>query len=95
MPWEEASLRPGSRRERVARPDVEERVLFWCGLGVSVRVSASASRRFGVVLKALAELGLSVPGSAEPQLGVGRGEIPTCVAGMADQRVGVCDGVTR
>jgi hypothetical protein len=31
---------------------------------------ASASRRFGAVLKAHAELGLSVPGSAEPQLGV-------------------------
>ncbi len=30
------------------------------------RASASASRRFGAVLKALAELGLSVPGSAEP-----------------------------
>ena len=35
-------------------------------LGASVRASASASRRFGVVLKALAELGLGVPGSAEP-----------------------------
>ena len=89
MPWEEASLRPGSRRERVARPDVKERVLFWPGLGALVRASASASRRFGVVLKALAELGLSVPGSAEPQLGVGRGdergETPTFVAGLADE----------
>ena len=53
----------------------------------------SASRRLGVVLKALAELGLSVPGSAEPQLGVGRGEIPTFVAGLADQWVGVWNGV--
>ena len=31
---------------------------------------ASAARRFGAVLKAHAELGLGVPGSAEPQLGV-------------------------
>jgi hypothetical protein len=44
-----------------------------CGclqLGPPVHTSASASRRFGAVLKARAELGLSVPGSAEPQLGV-------------------------
>jgi hypothetical protein len=33
------------------------------------------------VLKARAELGLGVPGSAEPQLGVGRGETPTFLAG--------------
>ena len=41
-----------------------------------------------------AELGLGVPGSAEPQLGVGRGEPPTCVAGLADKRLGFCDGVS-
>ena len=45
---------------------------------VGARVG-SASRRFGVVLKALAERGLSVPGSAEPQLGVERGETRICV----------------
>jgi hypothetical protein len=50
----------------VARSEVEERVLSWRGQGASVRASASASRRFCVVLKALAELGHSVPGSAEP-----------------------------
>ena len=32
-----------------------------------------------------AELGLGVPGSAEPQLGVGRGETPTCVARCGGQ----------
>ena len=42
-----------------------------------------------------AELGLGVPGSAEPQLGVGRGETRTCVADLADKRLGFCDGVTR
>ena len=50
----------------MARPDDEEKVFSWRGQGSSVRASASASRRFGAVLKALAELGLSVPGSAEP-----------------------------
>ena len=48
----------------MARPDVEEKVFSWRGLGALVRASASASRRFGAVVKALAELGL----------GVGRGE---------------------
>ena len=38
-----------------------------------------------------AELGLGVPGSAEPQLGVGRGEPPTFVSDLADKSVGVCD----
>ena len=88
MGW---ALRPGSRRGRVARPEVEERVFSWCGLGSSVRASASASCRFGAVLKALAELGLGVPGSAEPQLGVGRGETRICVANLADKRLGFCD----
>ena len=41
------------------------------------------------VLKALAELGLSVPGSAEPQLGVGRGdergEPRTFISDLADE----------
>ena len=54
----------------MARSDVEEWVFSGRGLGALVRASASASRRCGAVLKALAELGLGVPGSAEPQLGV-------------------------
>jgi hypothetical protein len=41
-----------------------------------------------------AELGLGVPGSAEPQLGVGRGETLTFIIDLADQGVGVCDGLS-
>jgi hypothetical protein len=43
--------------------------------GGRLRASDSAERRFGVVLKARAELGLSVPGSAEP---------PTFISDLAD-----------
>jgi hypothetical protein len=58
-------LRPG--QDEAEWPGLKSKKEFFLGAAWARRcASASASRRFGAVLKALAELGLSVPGSAEP-----------------------------
>ena len=47
-----------------------------------VGASMGRCRRWGWLR---AELGLGVPGNAEPQLGVGRGETRICIAGLTVQ----------